>query len=395
MRDTDKGLRFFGIFFNEGTSMNRTVRCLAIFAIGVGAWACKGDPQSSLDRGTISQVRASPALIFVDNGSTTEVLVDARDQANQAVGITSVTEAAGTGITFARDFLFQPVFDAGATDEAACGNLTHSEWTGAGCLVPRSEPTRLRYEITGTAASASSFSVTINGSTTLDIPVTVTPVVVPVVQAQATPPSGGAAIVLLTEPSPTLGAFQFQETSAVESWPAEFLTRPMDPSDLTFVPFVPTPGSSGIATITNVLFTPVAGLSLTLPTDITINAPASNFTGHTNPGAAAGPITIPASGNSGVFYDGWTPTATDQFYAWSIAATSTIIFDMDWTGSADMDLLMTDDPPTAFVCGFGGATGAHPEQLGCETLPPGGYQIRINLYSGDEPGVIEMGMTTQ
>jgi hypothetical protein len=375
--------------------MNRTVRCLAIFAIGVRAWACKGDPQASLDRCAISSVRASPALIFVDNGATTEVLVDARDQANQAVEITSVSEAAGSGVTFVRDFLYQPVFDAGATDEASCGNIANSSWTGADCLVPRTNPTRLRYEITGTAASASSFSVTINGSNTLDIPVTVTPVVVPVTQGGAPPASGGATIVQLMEPSPTTGTFQFQETSAVGSWPAEYLTFPMDPADLTFVPFVPTPGSSGIATITNVLFTPVAGLSLTLPTAITINAPASTFTGHTSSATAAGPIAIPASGSSGVFYDGWTPTATDQYYAWSIAATSTIIFDMDWTGSADMDLLMTDDPPTAFVCGFGGATGAHPEQLGCETLPAGGYMIRINLYSGDEPGVVEMGMTTQ
>jgi len=375
--------------------MNRTVRCLAIFAIGVGAWACKGDPQASLDRGAISSVRASPALIFVDNGATTEVLVDARDQANQAVEITSVSEAAGTGITFVRDYQYQPVFDASATDEAACGAIANSSWTGADCLVPRTNPTRLRYEITGTGASASSFSVTINGSNTLDIPVTVTPVVVPVTQGGAPPASGGATIVALMEVSPSTGAFQFQETSAVDSWPADYFTVPMDPSDLTFVPFVPTPGSSGIATISNVLFIPVAGLSLTLPTDITITAPASTFSGHTSSATPAGPITIPASGSSGVFYDGWVPMATDQFYSWSIAAVSTITFDMDWSNAADLDLLMTDDPVTAFVCGFGGATGAQPEQLGCETLPAGGYQIRVNLYSGDEPPVFEMMMTTQ
>ena len=96
-----------------------------------------------------------------------------------------------------------------------------------------------------------------------------------------------------------------------------------------------------------------------------------------------------------MFYDGWVPMATDQFYSWSIAAVSTITFDMDWSNAADLDLLMTDDPVTAFVCGFGGATGAQPEQLGCETLPAGGYQIRVNLYSGDEPPVFEMMMTTQ
>jgi len=154
--------------------MNRTVRCLALFAIGVGAWACKGDPQSSLNRGDITSVKADPARILVDAGATTPVLVDARDNLNQAVEITSVTEAAGSGISFVRDWLFQPVFDANATTVEACGAIANSEWTGAGCLVPRTNPTRLRYEITGTALSETSFAVTINGSTTIDIPVTVT-----------------------------------------------------------------------------------------------------------------------------------------------------------------------------------------------------------------------------
>jgi len=177
--------------------MNRTVRCLALFAIGVGAWACKGDPQSSLDRGTIASVTADPAQIFVANGAITPVLVDARDNLNQAVEITSVTEAAGGGITVTRDFLFQPVFDAGATDQVSCDLLTESSWTGAGCLVPRTNPTRLRYEVLGTTPSVTSLSITINGSNTIDIPVTVTPASLSGTLSSTSPASGEDVTVTL------------------------------------------------------------------------------------------------------------------------------------------------------------------------------------------------------
>ncbi len=169
--------------------MNRTVRCLAIFAIGVGAWACKGDPQSSLERGSISEVRASPARLFVDQGATVEVLVDARDQVNQAVEITSVSEAVGAGIAVTRDYQYQPVFDAGATDEASCTAIAN-----------RTNPTRLRYEVVGIALTETSFSVTINGSTTLDIPVTVTIAVSTGTLSNVTPASGEP--VTITLPSP-------------------------------------------------------------------------------------------------------------------------------------------------------------------------------------------------
>lgn len=178
--------------------MNRTVRCLAIFAMGVGAWACKGDPQSSLNRGEISAVTADPATIFVANGGTVPVLIDARDQQNLAVEITSVTEAAGTGISVARDYLFQPVFDAGAADAAACGAIANSEWTGSGCLVPRTNPTRLRYEVTGVApGTITTFSVTINGSSTIDVPVTVTPASLTGALSNVAPASGEDVTIIL------------------------------------------------------------------------------------------------------------------------------------------------------------------------------------------------------
>lgn len=178
--------------------MNRTVRCLAIFAIGVGAWACKGDPQGSLNRGDISRVNASPARVFVDNGSTVEVLIDARDQLNEAVEITGVSEAVGAGITLVRDFLYQPVFDAGATDETSCGQIEHSEWTGAGCLVPRTNPTRLRYQVTGNMVGAiSSFTVTVNGSNSVDVPVTVTPASLTGALSNLTPASGEDVVLTL------------------------------------------------------------------------------------------------------------------------------------------------------------------------------------------------------
>ena len=104
---------------------------------------------------------------------------------------------------------------------------------------------------------------------------------------------------------------------------------------------------------------------------------------------------IPASGTSGVIYDGWEGGNVRQYYSYTTTAVQTIIFTNNWSNAADIDLLMVDNPATAFQCGFGGAGSSQPEVLGCETLPAGAYSIRVELYSGDEPGVISIDMTTQ
>ena len=60
----------------------------------------------------------------------------------------------------------------------------------------------------------------------------------------------------------------------------------------------------------------------------------------------------------------------------------TIVIDLDWDDhSVDLDILVTDEGVTAFVC-FDGATGAAPEVSTCEITADGNYQLWINNYSG-------------
>lgn len=95
--------------------------------------------------------------------------------------------------------------------------------------------------------------------------------------------------------------------------------------------------------------------------------------------ATAPPVTLPLDmyGAMDEFSD--PADLTDRF-KFSLAVETTISLDLDWDGeSGDLDLLVTDDPPTAFQCGFVTATGAVPESGEC-TLPAGDYILRVDSF---------------
>ena len=54
---------------------------------------------------------------------------------------------------------------------------------------------------------------------------------------------------------------------------------------------------------------------------------------------------------------------------------------------ADIDILAVNGAVTGFICNFGGATGAQPENMTC-TMPAGTSYILADLYAGTAPGVI-------
>jgi hypothetical protein len=70
----------------------------------------------------------------------------------------------------------------------------------------------------------------------------------------------------------------------------------------------------------------------------------------------------------------------DDRFKFTLVADATIQLDLDWIGaSGDLDLLVVDDPVTAFQCGFVTATGAHPEGGECD-LTAGDYILWVNSY---------------
>jgi hypothetical protein len=359
--------------------------------MGVGAWACKGDPQSSLDRGTTQAVVSDPQTIFVANGATVEVLVEARDNLNQATEITSVSAAAGAGVAAVRDFQYQPVFDANATTEEACNGIEHSEWTGAGCLVPRPNPTRIRYEVSGTAAGVSSLNVTLNG-VSLDIPVTVTPLTVPITTSAAPAALGGASIVTITT-DPATYAFDVNVPVHVDPDYGSFTGgNPLGYLNVGFaadgsnVQVVPAPGASGTMNIHGVLFLPVAGLSLTLPTATNVDGPASTFSGNCSSGtpqALAGPG--PASGATDGYYDGWRCGTGFQYFTFVAGASGDHTITFEWDSDADMDMVISEYPVISTLCTA--FTLSNPESCTATLTAGSTYRIRWDYYDGIEPTV--------
>ncbi len=114
-----------------------------------------------------------------------------------------------------------------------------------------------------------------------------------------------------------------------------------------------------------------AGFTYTQLADAAADEPAND-----NP-ATATPITFPLD-KVGSF----ELLDVDDFHLFSATAGQTIQIDLDWDDhSVDLDILVTDEGVTAFVC-TAGATGAAPESDTCEIPADGNYQLWINNYSG-------------
>jgi hypothetical protein len=117
------------------------------------------------------------------------------------------------------------------------------------------------------------------------------------------------------------------------------------------------------------------GVTGNLSNEVTVTRTNADSTEPANDSDATAPVrTLPLE--EWGFVDG---TSDDRFQ-FSLAAPATIRQQLDWTGGADLDLLITDFPATTFVC-FNAATGAHPEDATCD-LPAGDYILRINSYDG-------------
>ena len=95
--------------------------------------------------------------------------------------------------------------------------------------------------------------------------------------------------------------------------------------------------------------------------------------------ATATPITFPLDAVGS--YEG---IDVDDFHLFTTTGPATIVIDLDWDDhSVDLDILVTDEGVTAFVC-FDGATGAAPEVSTCEIPAAGNYQLWLNNYSGPD-----------
>jgi hypothetical protein len=233
--------------------MNRAISGLVILAIGVGSWACKGDPQGSLNRGDAVKILAAPTALFIDQGETELILVEVLDEQGNQLGITDFAMTSNNpGVTVVEDTTFNLVYDAQ-------GNATRpSPWT------------RARFEVTGVNTVGTTVTAS-GGGLTLDIPVRVVPVniLAPTI-SNANPVLGEEVTItfpsgVVADPATTTVSFPSSPT------PVNVVVDPAG----TSITFLPGPNTAEAATISNLSMTYASSVPpFSLDTEVPITTPA-------------------------------------------------------------------------------------------------------------------------
>lgn len=227
--------------------MNRVTRGTVVLAVALAALSCKGDPTDSLRNG-VDHLVATPSALYINNGETRTVLVEAVDEQGNRQGTSFNFGTVGAGITVVEDDSFNLVFDKK-------GNQVQ----------PKSWP-RVQYEVTADGYVSSSFVVSAGGKS-LTIPVRTFPVNLASAIANPTPAIG--ELVTLTAPA----GLSFDPATTTVSF-APGGTAVITAITATDVTFIPIPGSQGVATVTGIIPTYAPIGPFTLQTTDVLNVAA-------------------------------------------------------------------------------------------------------------------------
>ncbi len=210
--------------------MNRVLRSSVVLAAAVGAFAaCKGDPTEDLRQG-VDHLVANPTVLFIDEGLSQNVVVEAVDaQGNQVVTEFFLANV-GTGITVVRDTTFNPVY-AG------------EKLTAPGTV------TRARFIVTAVQQVSTSFTVGAGGRT-----ITIAVATIPTTAAAVFAPTNLNIGDTLTITAP--GSLKFTPASTVSFGAGACAVVPGSlAADSTSLRCIPFPGSTGTATLSNMVTT--------------------------------------------------------------------------------------------------------------------------------------------
>ena len=221
--------------------MKRWLRGSVVLATAVGMWSCSGDPTDSF-RGGPSRIVATPTSLFITQGQTEAVIVQAQDDQGDPVAVTFDTTV-GAGITVTEDVTFLP------TNGAPIQGQT-------------------RYLITATTFVGTTFTVSV-GDQSLVIPVRSLPTTFAGTFSNVTPALGDT--VTLTAPT------------GLKFGPETFITfagAAGDPvitgisADSTVLSFIPAPSTDTVASVAGVQPTYAVGVTLdTLQTTTKLTTP--------------------------------------------------------------------------------------------------------------------------
>jgi hypothetical protein len=331
---------------------------MILVAAGVGA--CNGDPTGDLRNG-VDHLIAAPTALFLSPGASTNVVVEAVDEQGNRLGTNFTIGSVSPGINVVEDLNFNPIFDED------------------GNLIPRKNPTRVRYTVTPDAASGSTGFVIRAGGKELTIPVRLVPDHVDATYSNAAPAPGDT--VTLTVQAP----FLFRANATVTTGGNRALIVSQSASEIRFIP-IPG-GTAGAATVAGVALDYATTLALLIPTVADFTTPAG-FSG-TNALATAPAITIPAAGARSLFIDVGTMQAVTECdddngslcraYRLNLATARTFKIEATWQGTSDLGLYFYNSAGAALsgACdGKPNAAAGQPETC-TKTLGPGTFYLTV------------------
>ena len=321
---------------------------LAVVAFSVGG--CKSDPLSNLD-GTPAAVVTNFSYLQMPIGGTAEVTASVLDARATPLKVPITFAACTNDVAVVVDTSYHPV-----------------------------PPTSARAIVRAVTAAPSCVVVS-GGGLSDTVQVSILPAAFNGTASTTTPLVGQPFSLYASSLlgfSPTTANIDFGGGVV-----GEIITRVGD----TLTVRVPQPDAAQPAklTVRNVAVKYVPGLVVTLPTASTFTV-TNPFGAHEAPGAASARLTLPASGAPDlVFYDGFksgangTTTFIDYYYPFTIASTDTLTFTLSWTGGGDVDMYTCNAACTAFIGGFGAATGANPETF-TVIFPAGNYNLFLESF---------------
>lgn len=425
--------------------MKRWLRGSVVLATAVGMWSCSGDPTDSF-RGGASRIVATPASLFIAEGQTKAVIVQAQDDQGDPIVVTFDT-AMGPGITVVEDATFLPTngapiqgqtrylitattflatsFTVRADGDSLVIPVRSLPVTFAGTFsnvapalgdtVTLTAPTGIRFGaetgitfpgaagepvITGisadstvlsflpapgtdTAAAVSGLELTFAPGVPVDTLVTTTKITTPTITEI---PAVFSTTTPAVNQAVTVSApgFVFLPSTVV-AFGLDTATIVAIAADSSSADFVASPGATGIPTLSGVALSFLPAVPLTLPaiTSVTVSSTAPSAGGTDDPGTAPS-LTLPDAGVSSVLFD--KPVfdgVGDAYYELVVPADGVFTISLDWDIGSDLDLIVCDDAFAA--CDGQAAVSNHPES-GVYTLTAGTYFVIGEDFGGDAAG---------
>jgi hypothetical protein len=347
---------------------------IVVLAAATGLWSCNGDPTGDFRESGVVVV-PDPSSVFVDQGASKFVLVEAKDEQGNQIAADFQAQNIGAGVTVEKDITFV---------ETTIG--TNLE-------------TRARFIVTGVGPGSTSFDVVGAGATTA-VPVRVVPTSFAATLSNPAPAANEEVTITL----PAGYRFIAGAGASTDLGPAIVRSFSVDSTALVVLL---APGSTGPVLLDSVQATFLPGVTLGgLPTEATVTVAAVVPQTGTGATGTAPSITVPAIGQTVAFFDGGTydypaPILGGAFgnfparlYKLTLTAPTSLNISVDWQTPEDLGVyfFMSNGTTEVGAPADAGGGGAHPEST-TFTQPAGTYFLAVVNFNATNPPFFALQLT--